>query len=80
MGGMGDVKNLHSVDWGIVYSPLREGGLGVCKFRTFNQALLGVLFVINGESWVGWMMVEARSLYGVSHWKCIWGDWHSCVM
>ena len=36
----GDAKKFHLVDWKVVSSPLKEGGLGIWKLSSFNQALL----------------------------------------
>ena len=40
MGRFGDTKKFYLVEWKVLYSPMREGGLGIRKFSSFNQALL----------------------------------------
>ena len=41
VGGLGNEFKYHLVVWDTVYSPVANGGLGVKKLGTFNQALVG---------------------------------------
>ena len=39
MGRVGDTKKFHLVDWRVVYSLIKEGGLGIRKLSSFSQDL-----------------------------------------
>ncbi len=41
MGGLGDAKKFHLMDWNVVCSLIHEGGLGIKQLSYFNQELLG---------------------------------------
>ena len=41
MGGLGNEFKYHLVVRDTVYSPVANGGLGIKKLGTFNQALVG---------------------------------------
>jgi hypothetical protein len=40
-GGTNEATKFHLVKWSLVYSPIKNGGLGIRNLRRFNQALLG---------------------------------------
>jgi hypothetical protein len=90
-GGIGDEFKYHLVSWSIVCSPISEGGLGIRKFRIFNQASLGkwlwrfvherealwrsVVDAKYGSSWAGWCSLDPHGSQGVGLWKNIRKGW-----
>jgi hypothetical protein len=64
-GSYGEGVNHHLVNWDIVCSPIKYGGLGVKKLVVFNKALLGKwLWRFGIEESKLWRMVIATK-YGV---------------
>jgi hypothetical protein len=53
-GGIGEEFKFHLVNWPKVFSPVREGRLGIRNLRCFNRALLGKWlwrFASEPEAW-----------------------------
>uniref|UniRef100_A0A2N9ENJ5 Reverse transcriptase domain-containing protein n=1 Tax=Fagus sylvatica TaxID=28930 RepID=A0A2N9ENJ5_FAGSY len=58
----------HLVNWDVVCSPVKNGGLGVRKLVDFNKALLG-----------GWCIDLVRGPHGCGLWKSVMGVWNQFI-
>jgi hypothetical protein len=90
-GGIGDEAKFHLVNWYMICTPLKSGGLGVYNFIQFNRALMGkwlwrcgrerealwgMAIEVKFESLKGeWCYKEALRTFGVGVWKHIRRGW-----
>jgi hypothetical protein len=90
-GSYGDGVNHHLVNWDIVCSPIRYGGLGIRKIVVFNKALLGkwmwrfgiedsklwrrVIATKYGINSGGWSTKNPRGSHGCGLWRSINSVW-----
>uniref|UniRef100_A0A2N9H476 Reverse transcriptase domain-containing protein n=1 Tax=Fagus sylvatica TaxID=28930 RepID=A0A2N9H476_FAGSY len=90
-GGIGEEFKYHLVNWRTICSPIQQGGLGLRRIISFNQALLGkwlwrfanernaywrqVIGCKYGCDRDGWHSKEGRGGHGVGLWKHIQSGW-----
>ncbi|CAN1334127.1 Putative ribonuclease H protein At1g65750 [Linum perenne] len=72
--GTEERKRMHMVNWDLVKTPMRRGGLGILDLRYMNRALLAKWtwnFSIDKETWWRSLMVEKCGI-GRSEWQPRW--------